>query len=787
MYDYIPMIHCAASGTPTPSKSDKDKHKLDELMALCTTLQNRVLDLEKTKTTQHNEIASLKRRVKKLEKKNRSRTHKLKRLYKVGLTARVESSDNEESLDEAMFDVNVLDGEEVFVAEQEVSIKDVNNEVNVVEEVVEFINSAKLITDAAQVSVAVNAAEVNKLVLLRLMRFDDLYNNFKIVEQEVKGTASSSSISSSQNMAFVSSPSIQIQPNGSKLVYEDLEQIHEDDIEEMDLKWQLALLSMRTKKNKNQDNSRRTVNVEETSSKAMVAIDGAGLDWSYMADDEVSTNMALITFSNSEFNISEFNLATYKRGLASVEEQLIFHKKNESRQINRVISPPNLDLSYSGLEEFQQPEESLDAPLVEKLVSDDKLEKTLFPTIAKMSQSPRGNQINWNNQKSQQLGSDFVMYNKACFVCGSFNHVQTDCNYHQRERVVSRNNYTRVNYDYYAKKAHPSAHKNMVPRAVLMKSGLGSLNTARPVNNAHPKAKVYIARPMSHLSKLAQSTVKRPYQIRTTLTNKIFSQNVNTAKGKFYTVRPKAVNTARPNSSVVNAVRANQVNAVKASACWVWRPTKLNKDQGYVDSGCSRHMTGNMSYLSLQMIKVQCEFMEDMFTFGCGAKRGKITGKGTLKTGDGPKWLFDIDVLTKSMNYVPVVVGTNSNDFAGIEESIGEGHSSKKTGSSQDYILMPLWKDGSLFDSSSKNASNDEPQPFSDAGKKDYRGVNKESGFDDQERPENSTQDVNTVGPSINTASTNVTTGCLNINIVSPTVTTAPLEATHADFFGDET
>ncbi|GKF31223.1 hypothetical protein Tco_0101021 [Tanacetum coccineum] len=79
-------------------RSDEDRLKLDELMALCTTLQNRVLDLEKTKTTQHNKIASLKIRVKKLEKKNRSRTHKLKRLYKVSLTARVEYSDNEESL-----------------------------------------------------------------------------------------------------------------------------------------------------------------------------------------------------------------------------------------------------------------------------------------------------------------------------------------------------------------------------------------------------------------------------------------------------------------------------------------------------------------------------------------------------------------------------------------------------------------------------------------------------------------------------------------------------------------
>nr|GEW65771.1 hypothetical protein [Tanacetum cinerariifolium] len=85
-------------------QSDKDSLKLDELIALCTTLQNKVLDLEnylqKIKTTHQNEIASLYRRLKKLETKNRSRAHKLKRLYKVGLTARVESFGDEKSLGE---------------------------------------------------------------------------------------------------------------------------------------------------------------------------------------------------------------------------------------------------------------------------------------------------------------------------------------------------------------------------------------------------------------------------------------------------------------------------------------------------------------------------------------------------------------------------------------------------------------------------------------------------------------------------------------------------------------
>ncbi|GJW86915.1 hypothetical protein Tco_0162255 [Tanacetum coccineum] len=122
-------------------RSGEDSLELKELMELCTNLQTRVLDLETIKTTQANEIASLKRRVKKLEQKKRSRTHGLKMLYKVGLTARVESSGDEESLDDAdMFDVNTLSGEEVFVVEQSG---------NVVEEVVAVIDVASTIPVSA--------------------------------------------------------------------------------------------------------------------------------------------------------------------------------------------------------------------------------------------------------------------------------------------------------------------------------------------------------------------------------------------------------------------------------------------------------------------------------------------------------------------------------------------------------------------------------------------------------------------------------------------------------------
>ncbi|GJX52397.1 hypothetical protein Tco_0280766 [Tanacetum coccineum] len=78
-----------------PLLSGEDRLKLKELIALCTSLQNRVLDLEHTKTTQALEIDILKRRVKKLKKKQRSRTHGLRRLYKVGLSAWVISSEDE--------------------------------------------------------------------------------------------------------------------------------------------------------------------------------------------------------------------------------------------------------------------------------------------------------------------------------------------------------------------------------------------------------------------------------------------------------------------------------------------------------------------------------------------------------------------------------------------------------------------------------------------------------------------------------------------------------------------
>ncbi|GKA20063.1 hypothetical protein Tco_0699978 [Tanacetum coccineum] len=91
----VPNEESVPTHSNDPLLSGEDRLKLTDLIDMCTKLFERVLDLEHTKTAQAQEIINLKLRVKKLEKKVGLRTHKFKRLYKVGVTRRVEFSDDE--------------------------------------------------------------------------------------------------------------------------------------------------------------------------------------------------------------------------------------------------------------------------------------------------------------------------------------------------------------------------------------------------------------------------------------------------------------------------------------------------------------------------------------------------------------------------------------------------------------------------------------------------------------------------------------------------------------------
>ncbi|GKB15893.1 hypothetical protein Tco_0849816 [Tanacetum coccineum] len=180
---------------------------------------------------------------------------------------------------------------------------------------------------------------------------DDLYNNLRVYEDEMK--RSSSSTSNSQNLAFLSSENTSStnevstvsgnfkQTMSPPINNEDLQQIDQDDLEELDIRWQVAMLTVRVKghfakeckSGRNQgkrsygDNGRRNSTTNEPSSQALVAQDGlGGYDWSN--DFNEPTNYALMAISSSSLSSSSDNEG-YELALESLESRILRHEKNE--------------------------------------------------------------------------------------------------------------------------------------------------------------------------------------------------------------------------------------------------------------------------------------------------------------------------------------------------------------------------------------------------------------------------------------------------------------------------
>ncbi|GKC85263.1 ribonuclease H-like domain-containing protein [Tanacetum coccineum] len=191
---------------------------------------------------------------------------------------------------------------------------------------------------------------------------DDLYNNLKVYEAEIKIQSSSSL--NSQNVAFVSADDTSSTNEAGLIMLdnEDLEQIDTDDLEEMDLKWQVAMLTMRVEcynchrrghfareykaprnwGNRNGDTPRRIVPVE-TPANALVVQDGiGGYDWSFQAEEgpidfalmaHLSLGSSSSSSSDSEHDAlkkSNLEIIGYQLGLESLEARIVVHQKNEA-------------------------------------------------------------------------------------------------------------------------------------------------------------------------------------------------------------------------------------------------------------------------------------------------------------------------------------------------------------------------------------------------------------------------------------------------------------------------
>ncbi|GJR14174.1 putative ribonuclease H-like domain-containing protein [Tanacetum coccineum] len=263
----------------------------------------------------------------------------------------------------------------------------------------------------------------------------------------------------------------------------------------------------------------------------------------------------------------------------------------------------------------------------------------------------------------KELGYGFTV--KACFVCGSLNHLIRDCDFHEKRmarKAELNNGWNRKSSQREIRKTWNNVQRvnkqnQFVPSAILTKTGKILVNTARASGTKNV------------------STARQSFNRQAVLTST--AMKVNTLvllgeKGKLLLSPQQVVigdhkdttGTISPNTMVDPVLEI--VTLLKIHLA---------------DSSPNRHMTGNKAYLA--------EFQD--FNGGLVAFRGSkgyITGKGK-----GPTWLFDLDYLTDSMNYQPVRLKNQANKHAGPQEAnhnvgtediIDAGDSEKEDESAQD-------------------------------------------------------------------------------------------------------
>ncbi|GJT18097.1 putative ribonuclease H-like domain-containing protein [Tanacetum coccineum] len=282
-------------------------------------------------------------------------------------------------------------------------------------------------------------------------------------------------------------------------------------------------------------------------------------------------------------------------------------------ELYRKTSQGHRNLDAPIIEEWESETESEVDYTISESVRDSIKQAQIEARTSRHTQNhPRGNQRNWNNQKSQQLGKDFVMQNKACYRCGCFDHLASNCGI----RVARNEPCPRVK------------NKNITPKAVLLKSGIKPISVNKPITT--DRTTLNVPQPkMTSFVKTAHSNAKRSFVRKSAAKKQIWVPKVPTVGTKVPTVGQKFL-TDRP---IVAAKKGNKGKAGNSQ--------DIIDDKGFWDSGCSRHMTGNISYLS------DFEPYDGGYvSFGDGG--GKITGKGTIKTG---KLEFENVHFVKELKY----------------------------------------------------------------------------------------------------------------------------------------
>ncbi|GJU15664.1 retrovirus-related pol polyprotein from transposon TNT 1-94 [Tanacetum coccineum] len=502
------------------------------------------------------------------------------------------------------------------------------------------------------------------------------------------------------------------QPNSPQLVHEDLQQIQPDDMKDMDLRWQMAMLNMKARSPKwsattatRGDILLGSVELEISTSTALVSYDGlGGYDWSDQAEE--GPNYAFMAFSSSnpdsKVSNDSFCLKSYLKTIESL--------KSQNDQLLKDLKKSQLMvLGYkTGLESV---EEKLEVYKANESIYLQDIKGLKFKihigemTIRELRK----------NLDIVQKETDGIQFNVE-----KFKHASKSLNKLIECQIVD-NCKKGLGYENYNAVPPPYTGNFMPPTPDL--SFIVKKNDDTPC----------IGEWVSHDEE----------------------EDVSQPKIEKKTVRPSIVKKEFGNP---------QINL---------------QDQGVIDSGCSRHMTGNMSYLTDYE-----EIDGGYVAFGGNPKGGKITGKCTIKTDHLGKFdgkadegffvgyslnskafrvfnsrtrIVEENLHIRFSESTPNAVSLEW--FAGTKASDNAGQARKETEPVKDYILLPLWTADLPFSQDPKSSHDDGSKPSSDDGKKVDEDPRKESECNDQEKKDyvnstnnvhaTSTNEVNTIGGKI--------------------------------------
>nr|GEV73286.1 putative ribonuclease H-like domain-containing protein [Tanacetum cinerariifolium] len=337
---------------------------------------------------------------------------------------------------------------------------------------------------------------------------DDLFNSLKIYEAE--GKSSSSTSTSIQNIAFVSSSNID-STNEPVSATASVSAIDADDLEEMDLKWQMAMWSVTTAIER--DTLQGSVAMTEVFNQKR-SLPTMLLWHSYLY-------VLLLTMRYQSGNGYHAVPPPYTRIFMPSKPDLVLstYHKGLGEDKSKTKSPQNVPSFVQPTEQVKSPRPSVQYVETSILVATPKLVR-LKPT---------------SNGKHRNR--------KACFLCKSLDHLIKDCDYHENRMAqpTTRNHAQRGNHKHYARMSLPNPQKHEVPAVVLTQSKLVPITAVRLVSTVVPK-----------------TSVTRPSQAKTvvTKTNSPPRRHINRSPS------PKA-STFPPKVTAVKAPKGNPRHALK--------------------------------------------------------------------------------------------------------------------------------------------------------------------------------------------------------------------------------